>query len=184
MLKRLEFQAGHAIVWRDAVTKWFAAMSGIPDSKHRVGNYPGRIEAEDMKLDGYTPVDVTPWETASGGKAVICDRAECSVSTTWSQPDGWYDLAVQYFDFRDGASQYALEVAGQNIETWSADAALPDDRMNGNTSTRHTVHNVALHHGDLIRIVGRPDEKEPAPLDYIEVKPSVPPASNTPPSDH
>ena len=29
------------------------------------------ILTEEMKLDGYVPVDVTPWETASGGKAVV-----------------------------------------------------------------------------------------------------------------
>lgn len=173
VLKRLEFQAGHAIVWRDAITKWFERISGIPDDLHRVGNYLNRIEAESMTLDGYTPVDVTPWETASGGKAVVCkERAECSASTAWNKPDGWYDIAVQYFDLRSGASQYTLEVAGHAIAHWTADAALPDYRMNGNTSTRHTVHNVALHRGDTLRLVGRPDGREPAPVDYIAVTPA------------
>ena len=32
---------------------WFLRASGIADDKGRVGNYPGRIEAESMKLDGY-----------------------------------------------------------------------------------------------------------------------------------
>lgn len=41
MLERLKFQAGDAIVWRDAITRYFARMSGIPDGLHRVGNYPG-----------------------------------------------------------------------------------------------------------------------------------------------
>lgn len=174
VLRRLEFQAGHAIVWRDAVTRWFEKMSGIPDRLGRVGNYPGRYEAEALTLDGYTAVDVTPWETASGGKAVECKgREECSASMTWTKPDGWYDIAVQYFDFRRGASEYTLEAGGRNVESWSADAALPDGRMNGNTSTRHTVHGVALHRGDELRLIGRPDGPEPAPLDYIEVTPAA-----------
>ena len=173
VLKRLQFQAGHAIVWRDAITKWFARMSGIPDDLHRVGNYPGRIEAEDMALDGYTPVDVTPWETASGGKAVEClGHAACSASLVWSRPDGWYDIAVQYFDFRTGVSQYALQDAGHQIDAWAADENLPDNRINGNTSTRHTVLNVALHRGDKLQLTGTPDGKEPAPVDYIEVTPA------------
>ncbi len=173
VLKRLQFQAGHAIVWRDAVTRWFEKISGIPDKLGRVGNYPGRYEAEDMKLDGYEPVGVTPWETASGGKAVECKgRAQCSAAMTWTRPDGWYDIATQYFDFRRGASQYTLEVAGRIIETWSADAALPDNRMNGNTSTRHTVRGVALHRGDELLLIGQPDGPEPAPVDYIEVTPA------------
>jgi len=173
VLKRLEFQAGHAIVWRDAITKWFAKMSGIPDDQHRVGNYPHRIPATDMTLDGYTPVDVTPWETASNGKAVECTgRAECSLSLTWNKPDGWYDIAVQFFDFRNGVSQFTLQVAGRAADAWSADANLPDNRMNGNTSTRHTIDNVALHRGDTVRLIGRPDGTEPAPVDYLEITPS------------
>jgi alpha-glucuronidase len=36
VLKRLRYQAGHAIVWRDAVVNWFFKKSGIPDEKGRV----------------------------------------------------------------------------------------------------------------------------------------------------
>ena len=46
VLARLEYQAGHAIVWRDAICNWFFRTSGIPDAKGRVGNHPDRIEAE------------------------------------------------------------------------------------------------------------------------------------------
>ena len=46
------YQAGQAIVWRDAVSNWFFKASGIPDSKGRVGTYPGRMEAEAARLDG------------------------------------------------------------------------------------------------------------------------------------
>lgn len=37
VLKRLQYQAGHAIVWRDTVVNWFFKKSGIPDDKGRVG---------------------------------------------------------------------------------------------------------------------------------------------------
>lgn len=172
VLKRLEFQAGHAIVWRDAVTRWFAQMSGIADDLGRVGHYPARIEAENMTLDGYTPVDVTPWETASNGKAVVCIRnAACTASAVWDKPDGWYNIAVQYFDFRDGVSHFSLQVAGREIDAWTADMNLPADRMNGHTSTRRTIQNVSLHHGDTLLLVGLPDGQEQAPVDYIEVTP-------------
>jgi len=36
VLKRLRYQAGHAIVWRDAVVNWFFKTSGIRDEKGRV----------------------------------------------------------------------------------------------------------------------------------------------------
>jgi alpha-glucuronidase len=38
ILDRLEYQAGHAIVWRDTVVNWFFKASGIPDAKGRVGH--------------------------------------------------------------------------------------------------------------------------------------------------
>ncbi len=170
MLKRLKFQAGDAIVWRDAITRYFARMSGIPDDLHRVGNYPGRIPADQMTLDGYTSVDVKEWEAASGGKAAECEgRPECSASLVWNGPNGWYNIAVQYFDFRRGESQFTLQVEGHPIDVWKADENLPDFRIDGSTSTRHTILNVALHHGDTVRLTGRPDGPEPAPFDYIKI---------------
>ena len=57
MLAQLEYQAGQAIVWRDAVTVWFQAASHIPDAKGRVGHWPNRTEAEQMTLSGYTVQD-------------------------------------------------------------------------------------------------------------------------------
>ncbi len=54
-LKLFTYQAGHAIVWRDAVTRWFQKESSIPDKQGRVGNYPNRIEAENMTADRLHP---------------------------------------------------------------------------------------------------------------------------------
>ena len=78
VLAQLEYQAGQAEVWRDAVVNWFLKTSGIPDEKGRAGKHPGRVEAESMQLEGYTPVPVTPWEAASGGMAVSCPIARCA----------------------------------------------------------------------------------------------------------
>lgn len=167
-----QYQAGYAIVWRDAISSWFEKMSGIPDAKGRVGRYPNRIEAESMRLEGYAPVDVTPWETASGGKAVVCQgAASCSASVKLDRPSGWYSIAVQYFDLRHGESTYQVFLNRQLIAQWRADAALPGEQPNGDTSTRQTIHRVPLRPGDDLRIVGRPDDGEPAPLDYLEIDP-------------
>jgi alpha-glucuronidase len=78
MRVRLEYQAGHAIVWRDAIVQYFLKLSGIPDERGRAGNYPGRLEAENARLTGYKVIDVNPWEDASGGKAVTCGEANVS----------------------------------------------------------------------------------------------------------
>ncbi len=48
VLAQLEYQAGQATVWRDAVANWFRRASGIADAQGRVGRYPGRTEAEAM----------------------------------------------------------------------------------------------------------------------------------------
>jgi alpha-glucuronidase len=37
ILVRLQYQAGEAIVWRDAICNWIYRLSGIPDAKGRVG---------------------------------------------------------------------------------------------------------------------------------------------------
>src|ERR1035438_5403414 len=76
--RALEYQAAHTEVWRDAVNDWFHRTSGIKDGKNRVGVHPGRTEAEAMKLEGYTVRNITPWETASGGRAIICPIAKCT----------------------------------------------------------------------------------------------------------
>jgi alpha-glucuronidase len=173
-LALFEYQGGHAVVWRDAVTEWFQHMSGIPDKLGRVGHYPDRIEAESMQADGYTKVDVTPWETASGGKAVVCNRsAPCSLSAKPGRPAGTYSIGVRYFDLRTGKAQYELLLNGKSLAHWTADATLPpaaiDPHLDGSTSTLFTVSGVRLKPSDTITLRGAPNGSESAPVDYIEV---------------
>jgi alpha-glucuronidase len=177
---RLEYQAGHAIVWRDAIVQYFLKLSGIPDDQGRAGHYPGRLEAEDARLAGYKVIDVTPWEDASGGKAVSCTepaknakQPSCSAEWTYPGPAGRFNIAVQYFDLQGGAARFALTVNNQPAASWSADAVLPSKRPNGDNSTRHTVRGVDLKPGDVLRIEGIPDKGDPAALDYIEVAPAA-----------
>ena len=170
VLAQLEYQSGQAIVWRDAVTAWFLRTSGIADAKRRVGHNPGRIEAEAMTLIGYEIRDVTPWETASGGKAVACVAAKCSASTRYQGAPGWYTIHVQYFDQNDGVSRFRLFVAGQLMDEWAAEDRLPTRKIDGSSSSRRTCQGLALRPGDEIRIEGVPDGGERAPLDYIEIQ--------------
>jgi alpha-glucuronidase len=136
----------------------------------RVGHDPDRIEAESMHLDGYVPVDVTPWETASGGRGVVCkSQAACTATSVFNRTAGNYDIAVQYFDFRHGVSTYNLYLNGNLLKEWRADNSLPGEQMNGDTSTRITLEGIALKPGDILKIDGHPDSGEPAPLDYVEI---------------
>ena len=176
VLAMLEYQVGHAAVWRDAICQWFFKESDIPDQLGRVGHDPNRIEAEDMTLNGYKVIEVNPWEDASGGKAVECvsrDR-HGSVSFRYQGASGWYDLAVQYFDQDTSVSQFKLYVGNQLVDQWKADSDLPFHRLNGDTSTRHTAHGVALRPGDEIKIEAVADGGEDAAMDYVDINPVEP----------
>jgi alpha-glucuronidase len=176
-LHLLRYQAGHAIVWRDAVTGWFAAMSGIPDALGRVGVHPNRIEAESMSSDGYHTVAVTPVETASGGKAVVCEaRPKCTLSTTVMK-SGRYRVAVQYFDLRNGISHYTLLLNGLAFAQWTANDILPpavdDPHLDGHTSTRFTSSVIRVEAEDRLMLLGQPEGGEAAPVDYLELLPET-----------
>lgn len=167
--ERLEFQAGHARVWRDAINSWFLKTSGIPDAEGRAGRFPGRVEAETMRLEGYTPMAVTPWETASAGRDVGCGSERCAASFTWDGAPGWHTVMVHYFDEQDGVSRYRLRVNGQVVAEWQADGDVPRPEASGHTATWQRVHGIALRPGDEIRVEATPDGREPAPLDYVEI---------------
>jgi alpha-glucuronidase len=201
VLQLFEFQAGHAIVWRDAINTWFQKISGIADTQGRVGHTPNRIEAEAMQTGGYEPIEVKPWETASGGKAMVCHVvAGCTLSTVIDKPTGTYNVAVQYFDMWLGASHYELLVNDKRIAAWGADNMLPpaqyDAAPDGQTSTRYLAQSISLHHGDTLMLravpdmraelqnatpppqangsAGTRDFREYAPVDYIDIGPSGP----------
>jgi alpha-glucuronidase len=176
MRARLEYQAGHAIVWRDAIVEYFFKLSGIPDEQGRAGHHPGRLEAEDARLTGYKIIEVTPWEDASGGKAVSCAlppenaaQRSCSAEWTYSAQAGRFNIAVQYFDLQPGAARFTLKVNGTAAVNWTADDALPSNQPNGDNSNRRTVRGVDLKPGDVLRVEGAPDQADPAALDYIEI---------------
>ncbi|MGC0779075.1 MAG: alpha-glucuronidase family glycosyl hydrolase, partial [Candidatus Acidiferrum sp.] len=170
VLRRLEYQAGHAIVWRDAICNWFARTSDIPDERGRVGHYPGRVEAEDMELHGYVPFDVTPWEAASGGKGIECPSTSesCTASFHFTGAPGFYDIDVRYFDQSNGISRFRVYLGNQLIAEWSANEQFPATVPNADSSTRHRIRDIALKKGDELRIEGRPDGPEHAALDYVE----------------
>jgi alpha-glucuronidase len=179
MAARLEYQAGHAIVWRDAIVQYFYKLSGISDEQGRAGTFPGRLEAEDARLTGYTVVNVHPWEDASRGKAVACAvPTGCTAEWTYTGEAGRFNVAVQYFDLNGGIAHFTLSLNGQQLVGWAADAQLPSFRdLHGDNSVRFNYRGadgrgVALKPGDVLRIEGIPDKTDPAALDYIELVPA------------
>lgn len=171
VLEKLEYQAGHAIVWRDAICNWFLRESGIPDEKGRAGHFPHRTEAESMKLEGYTVEPVTPWEDASDGKAIEClpPQHACTAEFVYNGTAETADLIVQYFDTNNGGAQFKVFLNQQQIDEWSADAHLPANIPNGDTSTRRIIKGLALRPRDAIRIEGTRGGEDGTALDYVEI---------------
>ena len=170
VLAQLEYQAGQAEVWRDAVSNWFLRASGIPDAKGRVGNYPGRMEAESAKLEGYKTIDVTPWEAASGGKAVECTAAKCAATFTYSGAPGVFQIRVRYFDTNSGVSHFRALIGSRVLDEWTANDRVPTRKIDGSSSALHVINGIQLKEGAEIRIEGTPDGGETAALDYIEIR--------------
>jgi alpha-glucuronidase len=174
ILAQLEYQAGQAVVWRDAVTRWFHHESGIADARGRVGTYPGRLEAEAATLTGYVPIQVTPWEGASGGgeganEAVECPAASCTATFRYDGPAGRRDLVVQYFDVNSGAAHFRVRVGSTVADEWTATDDVPSGRVGSSSSARRIIRDVNLTPGETIAIEGTPDARETAALDYIEI---------------
>lgn len=172
VLAQLQYQAGQAVVWRDAVAGYFFKASGIPDTRGRVGNHPGRLEAESATLAGYTAIGVTPPESASGEKAVECHSASCTASFRFDGQAGWYDITVRYFDVNTGVAHYRVRVAGQLMDEWAGTDRVPSRRVDSGSSARRVIEGIALRPGDQIQVEGVPDSGETAALDYIEIRAS------------
>ncbi|HEY1948404.1 MAG TPA: alpha-glucuronidase family glycosyl hydrolase [Bryobacteraceae bacterium] len=173
VLKKLQYQASYAYVWRDAICNWFFKTSQIADALDRVGHHPDRVEAEAMSLKGYAVEPITPWEDASGSKAIACTASPCTATTRFNGKAAWYSVGVQYFDQNNGASHFQVFVGNQLIGEWTADERFPSPKPNAHTSTRHTMTGIALRPGDEIRIVAVPDGAEQAAIDYLEINPEV-----------
>ncbi|KAJ5350019.1 hypothetical protein N7541_007746 [Penicillium brevicompactum] len=174
----LDYQAGHSIVWRDAINNFYFNMSGIPDDAKRVGHHPWRIEAESMKLDGYKTYDVNPFETASGAVAIVTtsNNTAGTASTKIEFPSGTYDLAVNYYDLYGGKSQWKVYLNDRKIGQWTGNSEetlshTPSIYLDGHSATRVKFRGVKVKHGDSLKIVGMPDGTEPAPLDYVAFLP-------------
>ncbi|ETN42742.1 alpha-glucuronidase A [Cyphellophora europaea CBS 101466] len=176
---RLEYQAGHALVWRDSINNFYHNKSGIADQQGRVGNHAYRVEAEDMALDGYVPYAVSPVEAASGGYCIVTSdnstRGAASVALErWES--GRYDVAVNYYDLAIGNSTWELWIGEEMVGEWKGDleyriGKAPVFYIDGQTATRITFRGVEVTKGDVLKIVGVPDGQEPAPVDYISVLP-------------
>jgi alpha-glucuronidase len=173
VLSRLEFQAGHAIVWRDAICNYFLKKSGIADTQGRAGHFPNRIEAESMQLRGYTSIAVTPWENVSQGRAIECKQAQgCGAGYKFTGQAGNYSVTILYFDQKNGDAKFRFLLNGLPIAKWTAAEQLPATKIGADAAVRRTIADVHLRPGDQVAVEGTPDRDDTAAVDYIEIVPS------------
>ncbi|KAF2741834.1 glycoside hydrolase family 67 protein [Sporormia fimetaria CBS 119925] len=178
VLFRQEFHAGHALVWRDSINQFYYNLSEIPDEAKRVGIHPFRFEAEKMTLSGYRPYAVNPFHTASGYTAVVT-TSNSTVGTATVEltvESGVYDVAINYYDMDRGRSEYEVSVGNRTVGKWTGDLERRLGRatsvyLDGHSATRITFRGVEVRKGDVLKIVGKPDGIEPAPIDYVSLLP-------------
>ncbi|KEQ90558.1 glycoside hydrolase family 67 protein [Aureobasidium subglaciale EXF-2481] len=174
---RLKYQAGHSIVWRDAICDFYHNISGIYDVSNRVGNHPYRIEAESMTLNGYKTCAVSPFETASNYHAVVVsdNTTAGSVSTVLRFPSDVYDIGVNFYDLYGGKSKYEILINNKTMVRWTGDS---EDYLShtpsiyGHSARRITFEGLGIQTGDVFEIIGAADGIEPAPLNYVVFLPS------------
>ena len=132
----------------------------------------GRIEAEDMRLDGYR---IETLDFASGGALINLKGPAVNGNATaqFSGVSGEYDVIVVYHDENDGVAQLTVSIAGVSVDSWALDKRIPDgqqpeefNRFSRQVATGYTVNN-----GDEIRIDGLQGNWDNANVDYVEFVP-------------
>ncbi|OQO00439.1 Alpha-glucuronidase A [Cryoendolithus antarcticus] len=177
-LFRLVYAAGHSLVWRDSINNYFFNVSSIADEQNRVLNHPYRIEAESMELEGYHPYLVHPFHAASGTYAIVTDNNSTQGSATASVPfpAGKYDVAVNYYDQVIGNATWELYLDDSLVGEWKGDFeySVGSARVfyiDGQSAIRKTFKGVDVKANATVKIVGKGDGMEPAPVDYISFLP-------------
>ncbi|MBE5041259.1 S-layer homology domain-containing protein, partial [Ructibacterium gallinarum] len=138
----------------------------------------GRIEAEDMQLDGYYVVQE---KNASGGKYIKLKTREQreqvwgSAEFTFEGETGVYNIDIVYPDYYSGSSTRKLYINGEQKSIWSGKITYGASVWGSSTEYEpgiirtKTVKEVVLQTGDKIRIESKTDYGEYGELDYVEV---------------
>ncbi len=79
---RLQYQAGHSVVWRDAVVQYFLKRSGIQMTRGAQAIIRIDWKPRTARLTGYRVIDVNPWEDALGR------QGRCFAISNPAQPSG------------------------------------------------------------------------------------------------
>jgi alpha-glucuronidase len=93
VLTKLEYQAGHAIVWRDAICNWFFRTSGIADTMGRVGKHPAASRRKPCSLKASCRLTSIPGKTRQEERRLNARRRQAarrnSVSSALQDGTKW-----------------------------------------------------------------------------------------------
>jgi alpha-glucuronidase len=170
MLHRFEYQAGHAVVWRDAVCRWFSTLSEIPDDQNRVFQEPNRISVERAVAGGigYELIAIEPWEASHSGKAAVLISGKGTLVFPWSEPTGLYTLTVWHYDPAPGGARYKLYIDGTLVDSWSNTGRFPSSKRDAHTKTRRTIPNLQLSSNATIMLKAFGTSMDRAAVDFLE----------------
>lgn len=143
---------------------------------------PIRLEVEEFdvrpaafrieNLDGIASSDeaLTVKYRSQGGP----DEGEpVATSTTYTGPDGTFDVKLGAFDESDGEAQITVRIGGIDVTDFRLDenpgGAGPDA---GNAVERTIATNLSIRNGDEIEIIVRRDGGEYVRLDYVDLIPT------------
>jgi hypothetical protein len=128
------------------------------------------LEAEAMALTGY----LVEQNADASGEALISRRGAAGAppgraTAAFPGPASTYDIIVTYFDENDGQSMLTLQVHGQVVDTWLADADLSDSVASAVTLPYWVAaHGLSLAPGNVIALEGYEQGGEYARVDEVD----------------
>jgi alpha-glucuronidase len=106
----------------------------------------------------------------------ISNETVGTATTKINFASGTYDLAVNYYDSYGGQSQWQVYLNDNQVGEWVGNGEdvyshTTSIYLDGHSAIRIKFRGVEVKNGDTLKIVGKPDGIEPAPLDYVSFLP-------------
>ncbi|MGK7912589.1 MAG: heparin lyase I family protein, partial [Synechococcus sp.] len=132
-----------------------------------------RVEAESLQLSNYR----VEHNSFASGRKMIGLRGRGSKETgravyVHKGSRGTYNLDLKYYDEKDGAGQFQVQLNGKTLDRWTLNGRSNSDTLNAQTLRTRTVRGLTLKAGDRLTIIGTENRGEHARLDALELKPT------------
>jgi hypothetical protein len=144
-----------------------------PNSEGPTALEPIRVEAESMKLKTFKPEAIA----SASAQTVISlrgskDFESGQASFQFSGTEGYYRIAICYYDEGDGVSELKASVNQRVLDQWFLNRPSDISWAGSKTLVQKTLADeLWLKPGDIIKLNGTEDEKEHIRIDYVELTP-------------